>query len=223
MELVKKLVLALLLAMGAVACSQTADCPTPVPGSIPGEIPDCILDKADQIAISRLGKAFFAKHARFEPTLSSYHEAEPTCLEVPSGCAAYLLKPYYQLAYSFTVPDLPGVVLSGGFTLDAAGNLVPEVEIDGLPDCAHGPGECSFTVLDAASAVSIARQAGLEPGLSEWRTHFHWYGGEFHTYVWTVENTLTADEFSGQSSGRSVLIDANSGSVLQIFDWEAIP
>jgi hypothetical protein len=59
--------------------------------------------------------------------------------------------------------------------------------------------------------------------VKEWRTHFHWYGGELKTYVWTVENMLTVDESTGQSSGRTMLIDANSGLVLQVFDLQVIP
>jgi hypothetical protein len=73
------------------------------------------------------------------------------------------------------------------------------------------------------AAISVARQAGLEPGLGAWGTHSHWYGGVFNTYVWTVDNTLTADEPTGRSSGRTGLIDANSGSVLQILGREVLP
>lgn len=82
------------------------------------------------------------------------------------------------------------------------------------------PRECVF--IDEAMANSIARQAGLEPGLNEWRTHFHWYGGELNTYVWTVESTLEADGL-GYRSGWIVVIDANSGAVLQSGRWVAEP
>lgn len=223
MGAVRKLLLAVLLLLSTASCSHTVDCPTPAPGAGSGQMPDCILEKSNEIVISRLGKAFFREHAVFEPALSSYNEADPYCVQDPSNCAEFLGKPHYRMVYSFSVPDLPGTDLPVAFVVDAAGNLVSGAEIDGLPDCVHDPKECAFTVVDEASAISIAKKAGLEPGLNEWRTHFHWYGGEFHTYVWTVDNTLTADESTGQSSGRSVLIDANSGAVLQIFDWSAEP
>jgi hypothetical protein len=173
--------------------------------------------------IFRLGKAFFREHVVFQPALSSYNEADPYCVQDPANCAEFLGNPHYRMVYSFSVPDLPGTDLSVEFVVDAAGNLASGAQIDGLPDCVHAPGECAFAVVDAASAISIAQEAGLEPSLGEWRTHFHWYGGEFNTYVWTVENTLMADVSTGQSGGRTVIIDANSGAVLQSLDWRAIP
>jgi len=127
------------------------------------------------------------------------------------------------MVYSFSVSDLPGTDLPVEFFVDVAGNLISEVGIDGLPDCVHDRTECVFAVIDQASAISIAEEAGLEPGLEEWTTHFHWYGGEFNTYVWTVENTLTIDKSTGESSGRTVLIDANSGTVLHIGGWVKTP
>jgi hypothetical protein len=223
MDAVRKLSLAVLLLLSTTACSHRADCPTPAPGASAGQIPDCILQRSNQIVISRLGRTFFREHVVFEPALSSYNEPDPYCVQDPSNCVEFLGKPHYRMVYSFSVPDLPGTDLPISFDVDAAGNLASGAEIDGLPDCVHDPGECAFAVVDEASAIKIAREAGLEPGLDEWRAHFHWYGGEFHTYVWTVENTLTADGSTGQRGGRSVLIDANSGAVLQSLNWEAIP
>lgn len=217
------LTLAVLSLLITASCSPGVDCPTPVPSIVPGQIPDCILEKSNQIAISRLGKAFFREHVDFQPALSSYSEGDPTCIQNPSSCVEFVAKPHYRMAYTITVPDLPGQELPAGFVVDAAGNLAPGAEIYGLPDCVHDRGECVFTVADEAAAIAIARQAGLEAGLDPWSVHFHWYGGEFQTYVWTVENMLTADESTGQSSGRSVLVDANSGEVLEIFDLQVIP
>jgi hypothetical protein len=207
MDTVRKLSLAALLLLSTASCSHGVDCPTPAPGAGSGQIPDCILEKSNQIVISRLGQAFFREH----------------CIQNPGNCAEFVGKPRYRMAYSLSVPDLPGTDLPVAFVVDAAGNLVAEAEIEGLPDCVHDAKECVFTVVDEASAISIARQAGLEPGLGEWKTHFQWYAGEFNTYVWTVDNTLTADESTGHSSGRTVLIDANSGNVLEIFDLQQVP
>jgi hypothetical protein len=223
MDTVRKLSLAALLLLSTASCSHGVDCPTPAPGAGSGQIPDCILEKSNQIVISRLGQAFFREHVVFQPALSSYDEGDPYCIQNPGNCAEFVGKPRYRMAYSLSVPDLPGTDLPVAFVVDAAGNLVAEAEIEGLPDCVHDAKECVFTVVDEASAISIARQAGLEPGLGEWKTHFHWYGGEFKTYVWTVDNTLTADESTGHSSGRTVLIDANSGNVLEIFDLQQVP
>jgi hypothetical protein len=214
---------AVLLLLLATRCSPRVDCPTPAPGAVPLQIPDCIVEKSNKLVISRLGKAFFQEHVVFQPALSSYSEGDSHCIQNPSSCVAFVAKPHYRMAYTITVPDLPGRELPAGIVVDAAGNLAPGAEIDGLPDCVHDPGECAFKVVDEASAIAIARQSGLEPGVKEWRTHFHWYGGELKTYVWTVENMLTVDESTGQSSGRTMLIDANSGLVLQVFDLQVIP
>jgi len=220
--LLTKLAVAMLLLLTAAGCTRTAACPpeTPVPGS--SVIPPCIRERADRIVISRLGKAFFQEHVIFQPASSSYNAPEPTCVQDPSGCAGFLLSPYYRMVYTYQVPDLPGRDLTTEFLLDAAGNLITEAGPLDLPDCVHDPQECRFSVVDAASAIVIAREAGLEPGLVEWRTDFHWYGGELNTYVWTVDNTLTS-ESGGRQSGNTLIIDANSGKVLQMMQWEAIP
>jgi len=108
----------------------------------------------------------------FQPDLASYEEGDPYCIQNPANCTEFVRKPRYRMAYSLSVPDLPGTDLTVAFVVGAAGNLVTEAEIEGLPDCVHDPMECAFTVVDEASMISIARQAGLESGLGQWRTHF---------------------------------------------------
>jgi len=220
---VRKLLLAVVLLLSTAGCLHGMACPTPAPGAGPGQVPDCILEKSNQIVISRLGKAFFREHVLFQPALSSYNEADPYCVQDPTNCAEFLSKPYYRMVYSFSVPDLPGTDLSAEFFVDVAGNLVSGAAIDGLPNCVRDRKECTFAVTDQALAIEIAEKADLEPGLDEWRTHFHWYAGELNTYVWTVENTLTIDKSTGESSGRTIVIDANSGTVLQIGGWVKTP
>ncbi len=212
------LMIFLLAACGPARSNKT--CPTAEAGA--EQIPASIRQAADQIVLSRVGERFFEQCACFRPELSSYEEGDPTCIE---GCAAFISKPHYYMTYWFEGPEFP-TTLTGEFVVDAEGSLVAEREAAGLPDCANDPRECVFKVKDAAAAISIAEKAGLEPGLEPWSTHFHWYGGELNTYVWTVQNTLESNTYGGTaygSGGRIVIIDANSGEVLQTNEWVVIP
>jgi hypothetical protein len=62
----------------------------------------------------------------------------------------------------------------------------------------------------------IAEKAGLEPGAEAWTYHFHWHHG-YETYVWTVSTALARNKYGG--NGRVVVIDANDGHVLGIYNW----
>ena len=106
-------------------------------------------------------------------------------------------------------------IRSIGFLLDLNGDLIEEADFDGLLDCVNEPAECVVEVTEE-QARHIAQSAGLEPGIRPWKTSFHWHAG-VKTYVWTVQNTL----YVGQDrwSGRTALMDANSGELYLIGEW----
>jgi len=105
------------------------------------------------------------------------------------------------MTYWFEGPEFPAT-LTAEFVVDGAGSLVAEREATGLPDCAHDPKKCVFKVQDAAAAISIGEKAGLDPGLEAWSTHFHWYGGDLNTYVWTVRKLLSRAPTPAQPIAR---------------------
>jgi hypothetical protein len=151
------------------------------------------------------------------PYKSSYRDADSFCVKNPSNCLSFLAHPFYQISYQFRVPGHAGLISEAEFFLDASGKLIADRDMMGIPDCVHEHRECTFEVTQF-SAISIATGAGLEPGIDEWETDFHWMGGDSPSFVWTLSNTLSADQATGQSKGRTVVIDANLGSVLQIYD-----
>jgi len=190
------------------------------PGTRSSEIPEGILSKANQIVIARVGEAFFHDYWTFDPMGSRRNEPDPGCLQDPANCGPLAITAHYMIVYCFRVPGQTGVETGAELRLDTSGDLIPWDGATEIPDCASDFRECVF--IDEAAAISVARQAGLEPGVGEWTTHFHWYPGEFNTYVWTVQNTLTSDPLGG-SGGRILLIDANSGKVLETSEWRMIP
>ena len=181
------------------------------------QIPDSIVVKANQIVVSRVGADVFSRFYSFDHTRSRYFEANAWCIEHPSSCSPYLQHPHYYVVYALeTDGRTPDAV--GQFVVDVSGNLFTEPEFYGIPNCIEGPGECVF--IDEAAAKQVAWRAGLESGIRAWKVHFHWFAGARQTFVWTVSNTLTATgPPDHRSGGRTVLIDANSGNVLDIFDW----
>lgn len=95
----------------------------------------------------------------------------------------------------------------------------------GILDCIDNPEKCDFPI-DEATAIQIAKNAGLEDGITDWKTSLHWYGGDLKTYVWTVQNTLSETPHSKDqgysASGKTVVIDANSGEVKEVSQWQAM-
>ena len=101
------------------------------------------------------------------------------------------------------------------FAVDAASNVIVEREVMGIPDIINNPSEGNFPI-DAAGAIQIAKNAGLEDGIAGWENSFHWYGGDLKTYVWTAQNTLSTSSGQGYSAnGNGVVIDARSGKALR--------
>jgi hypothetical protein len=86
---------------------------------------------------------------------------------------------------------------------------------------AEGGADCEAAFISKEAARCIAQQAGLEPGLEAW-TIAMTYHHSYHRVVWGVENLLE-DHGSDGYSGKSVTVDAVSGSVLGRTDWRATP
>ena len=86
----------------------------------------------------------------------------------------------------------------------------------GIPEFLLHPNSCVYGI-DSAMAVHSAQQAGFEGGIKPWQVSFHWCGGAINNYVWGITNYLT--EFSG----HCLLIDSNSGDVLEKNNWTSTP
>ncbi|MCW4025573.1 MAG: hypothetical protein NWF01_11155 [Candidatus Bathyarchaeota archaeon] len=133
-----------------------------------------------------------------------------------------MLYPYYLIVYNFRMPEKPFVDETIQFHVDSNGTIVSDEKImGGIPDIVHNPAAVNFTI-DEKQAREIARNAGLEQGISDWHASFGWGGS---AYVWSVQNTLQETDGLFQSysaHGKTVIIDAISGQVLQTSEWSAI-
>ncbi|MHB8085436.1 MAG: hypothetical protein ACYDHZ_06400 [Dehalococcoidia bacterium] len=165
-------------------------------------IPRFIIEKADQFIISQVGKDYFTKYISLDSLNSKYFEADRR----------------YDMTYLFKIPESPWVNGTIYLAVDAKG-IINEKDAYGIPNCLKDPRKCKFPI-DEQMAIDIAKSAGLEASAIEWKTSFHWYAGKYNTYVWTVENTFGTSY--NQGMGRGVAIDANTGNVLEIYNWSIV-
>jgi hypothetical protein len=204
-----------------VGCSHVIDETPQAPEQPSSKIPAFIVEKSNQVVIDLVGETFFQEHYKFDDNRSQYYDADSSCIEHPSNCLQFLQKPHYLIVYTLRFFDEEIPRTFAEFVVDSLGNLITEREVYGVPDCKNFPGECSF--IDKTSVVSIAENAGLEPGIKPWRVDFHWRGLAPKTFVWSVKNTLSETQSPQyRASGRAVIIDANTGIVIEIVDWLAV-
>lgn len=97
--------------------------------------------------------------------------------------------------------------------------IVEEVPVvEEPPVVVEEPPVVEEPLIDEARAIEIAADAGLEPGIGPWRAKY--YLDPREGYVWSVTSIL--HESSGGSEGRTVLIDANTGRVIDFSGWAVL-
>jgi hypothetical protein len=183
-------------------------------------IPISIVEKSNQFIISKFGQDFFDNYIQYSKSESYYIVPDKYLLDHPEIVAhEFLLKPYYHMEYTFKMPEKPFVDELIQFSVDTNGTVIAGSEVSGIPDLINNPSAANFT-MDEAQARVIAKNAGLEDGIADWTTSFHWFAGNLNTYVWSIQNTLQEDsKFAYSANGREIIIDANSGKVLNIVEW----
>ena len=186
-------------------------------------VPNSIIEKANQIIISRTGKEFFEKNIKFSAERSRKNLPTTSCIQNPDSCATFLQKTNYLVEYDFQVPGLNSVSTIMEFAVDENGNFIPEREPDGelpIPNCVANQRECEFTI-DREKAITIAQNAGLKEGIIAWQITFGWNFNK-HTFDWSIMNTTTENKENCSASGSSLSIDANDGNILNQSGWTSI-
>ncbi|MBN1996742.1 hypothetical protein JW935_04260 [candidate division KSB1 bacterium] len=184
------------------------------------QISNLIIDKSNQFFISRVGQEFFDHNISLDLEHSQYCFPSLYCYLHTSSCPDVQKEPRFLIVYSFKIKDRPFVNESISFETDTTGFILTPENGLGIPDCISQPIECQFPI-DEDRAILIAKEAGLEDGIKEWKTSFHWFAGDLQTFVWTVSNTLS-ESGSGEgytASGKVVVIDANTGEICRIDSW----
>lgn len=180
-------------------------------------VPSHIIEKSNQFILSQVGNDFF-QYISLDPSKSQYIQAREHCIQNPRLCLQFLQKPYYHMVYSLEIPDIPFVRELIEFPVDESGNLITESPVHGIPHCVEEPTECDFPI-DETEAITIAKDANFEKGIKKWETSFHWFSGDLKTYVWTVSTTLSSDRKEQSEEGKTMVIDANTGQVLEVSNW----
>jgi len=212
-----------LLFCGCAEISDVEDSPVKIDDGVQAipVIPDSIITKANDFVISKVDEQFFNSYIKYDSENSRYSPADSFCIEHPSSCAEFLLKPHYYFVYNFKIPEKDYVDEIIEFVTDTNGNVVPSREVFGIPKCTSNDCWGNFPLIGKDEAITIAKNNGLEEGIRDWIVLFHFYAGEFENYVWEVSNTLY--QSGSESGGNTFLIGANNGEIVQSLNWITMP
>ncbi len=180
------------------------------------EIPDSIIEKSNEFVISRVGVDFFDNYISLDEEKSRYQQEDTFCIENPESCSEYLQSPHYLIFYLLNIPEKPFVNETIEIALFETGEVIKERDIS-IPNCQEEPIKCEFPI-NREEALSIAQSEGLKEGVKDWDTSFHWYAGDIKNYVWTVSSTLI--DGRGYRSGEVIVINANTGDIIKVSEWD---
>jgi hypothetical protein len=174
-------------------------CRCPSCSSQETSVPKEILVKANEFIKQKTGNDFFEKYISPDFVKTKY------------------APPYYFLTYRLIMPEKPYVNTVIQFSVDSNGTVVKNRDIIGIPDCQEGG--CSFKITED-EAIKIANDSGLEKGIKPWKTGFIW-NPKHNQYIWDILSTSTEMQSSEgfRGSGKEIIIDPNSGLVLEMNDW----
>jgi hypothetical protein len=184
---------------------------TPVAGEA---VSDPIVRHAEAFVRERVGAIVYQEYVTFVG--AKMVQPSPTCLAPDSKCDPAFREPHYHLEFSLRIPHRSFVNERLSFFLDGDGVLIEEAGVHGIPRCATEPAECDFDRVDAVVAETMARKHGLVAGVDYWKLDFLW-NARFSTYVWTI--TATTEDSDSYAEGTTLMIDANSGEVLDTYVW----
>jgi len=173
-----------------------------------GPVPETILKVAQQHVVARVGGDAFERYFTYDDSASAHVFLRQESSDSPHS--------YYVVMYELKIDAAPDYDRPAIIKLDEDGHLLQEPY--GVPDCVKDPSECQFDVTEAA-AITIAADAGLKPGIRDWHAQFLWHPEL--GYIWAVESLLEKD--SRRWIGESLLIDANTGEVLDRRNWSHSP
>ena len=162
-------------------------------------VPKDLLAKANDYIKQRTGSDFFEKYVS------------------PDFVRTKLTPPYYFLTYRLIMPEKPYVNTVIQFSIDSTGNVIKDRDIIGIPDCVEGG--CNFSITEE-QAIKIATDSGLDKGVKPWKTGFLWEP-KLNQYTWHILSTSSESQSSEgfRGYGNEVIIDPNSGLVLEMNDW----
>jgi hypothetical protein len=162
-------------------------------------VPPDLLIKANDFIKQRTGNDFFNKYIS------------------PDFVRTKFTHPYYFLTYRLIMPDKPYVNTVIQFSIDSTGDIIKDRDIIGIPNCEEGG--CNFNITEE-QAIKIAKESGLEKGIKSWKTGFLW-DPNLKQYTWHILSTSSESQSSEgfRGYGKEIIIDPNSGLVLEMNDW----
>jgi len=189
-------------------------------------IPDYIVAKADSIIVSLTGSDYFTKNftfikAGYFPEIDS--PGTPVALGIGKFMEANSNREdnKYTVLYRFSVLGKDWIDEPIRFDFDSSGKLLYGIPKT-IPKYLQYPDSCAFLV-DKKHALAIAHEAGLEEGYGSWKIGFGWiHSTIIKKYAWTIDNCLTP-KCGCPSNGHSIIIDPNTGAIIQRLDWICTP
>ena len=177
------------------SCSCSCDKNAP-----PVEIPANILEKANTYIKGKVTEDFFNKYITLDPWRTKSNISS------------------YYFVYRFIIPKKPFINGSMEFSIDTLGKVRKNSPY-GIPDIKSDPAKGIFNI-DQAAAEQIARKAGLAPGLNKWQIDFEW-SSKFKAYIWSVKEVLGIKTYpiNAEAEGNEILIDPNTGKILESANW----
>jgi hypothetical protein len=165
------------------------------------QIPDNVINKANEFLISNYGKDFFEKYISLDMVRTQYDH------------------PYFNMVYDFQIPNKSYNDELIKFSVDSLGKIADDREVTGVCNCQEHSEYCRFNI-DKTQVKNIASRKGLEEGIKEWKVGLLW-NEKYQRYLWHVLNTLqeTGDSINYRGNGKEVVIEPDSGKVLEFNEW----
>lgn len=225
MNKVKYYIILFYLALLLFNCSQPNELDVPVDNNKPKySIPDSIIYKSNSIIISKVGQEFFNSYIKLDSINSKFTVKDSFCIQNPSACEDYRLKPYYYMKYKFQMGCFEDAGSFIDFVLDTTGLLISSRAIYGIPKCTNNCCWNNFPIVSKNRAVEIAKEKGLEPGIKEWKIRLIFHV-KYADYYWSITNTIEENNSPSTgyySRGRGILINANDEKLIELFGWGII-
>lgn len=166
------------------------------------QVPDSLFTEADKFVSNITGSKIFEDYF------------------IRDNIKSTKLENKYWIHYRFKMIDNYFVNEDVSFYIDPLGNVLYELDIIGVPNCAKDPSLCEY-VIDEEEVLDIAELEGMQKGQKPWNVSFRW-SSNLDKYIWHIVSTESEikKDLVRKANGEEIIIDPNSGEVISSGTWE---